>query len=115
MVPALVLPLYTWRQIETKICGNAEIDVEALKRITDCDFGYFHPMHNMFWNVVKSFSNEDRAGLLGFASGQRRLPAGVFVRHEHVHAKINIIIVIHHCGFGPLEVAGNIMCQQHQV
>jgi hypothetical protein len=75
VVPALVLPLYTWRQIETKICGTAEIDVEALKKITKCDV--HAGLSNMFWNVVKSFSNEDRAGLLGFASGQRRLPAGV--------------------------------------
>jgi hypothetical protein len=80
VVPALVLPLYTWRQIEMRICGNAEIDVDALKRI--CEFampgGDKHPVAVMFWNVVKTFSNDERAALLGFVSGRRRLPGGGF-------------------------------------
>ncbi len=81
VVPSLVLPLFTWRQIEMRICGNAEIDIEALKNITQYDMprGEQHPVAIMFWNVVKTFSNDDRAALLGFASGRRRLPAGTHV------------------------------------
>jgi E3 ubiquitin-protein ligase HECTD3 len=78
VVPSLVLPLFTWRQIEMKICGNAEIDIDALKKITQFEMpeGEQHPVAIMFWNVVQTFSNDDRAALLGFASGRRRLPAG---------------------------------------
>jgi hypothetical protein len=75
VVPQLVLPLFTWRQIEMKVCGKPEIHMKELEKCfefsseggTNCV---------MFWNIVKTFSNDDRAALLGFASGRRRLPAG---------------------------------------
>ena len=80
VVPAMVLPLFTWRQIEIKTCGNAEIDIDTLKKMTSFDMpgGENHRVAAMFWNQVKSFSNDDRAALLGFASGRRRLPAGMY-------------------------------------
>jgi hypothetical protein len=78
VVPSLALPLFTWRHIEMRVCGKAEIDMDVLKNITKFEIpgGDRHRVAVMFWNVLRSFSNDDRAALLGFTSGRCRLPAG---------------------------------------
>ena len=77
VVPSLVLPLLTWRDLEAKVCGTPIIDVEVLKKMTDHSLPRKdkHPVAVMFWQVVTGMSNSDRAALLAFASGRRRLPA----------------------------------------
>lgn len=36
VVPQAVLDLLTWQEVEKKICGDPEITVEALKRLSEC-------------------------------------------------------------------------------
>lgn len=36
VVPQAVLDLLTWQEVEKKVCGDPEITVEALKRLSEC-------------------------------------------------------------------------------
>ena len=36
VVPQAVLDLLTWQEAEKKVCGDPEITVEALKRLSEC-------------------------------------------------------------------------------
>lgn len=35
VVPQAVLDLLTWQEVEKKVCGDPEISVEALKRLSE--------------------------------------------------------------------------------
>ena len=36
VVPQAVLDLLTWQEVEKKVCGDPEISVEAIKRLSKC-------------------------------------------------------------------------------
>lgn len=36
VVPQAVLDLLTWQEVEKRVCGDPEITVEALKRLSEC-------------------------------------------------------------------------------
>ena len=92
VVPSLVLPLFTWRELEAKVCGTPIVDVEILKKMTDYNMPRKdkHPVAVMFWQVVTDMSNADRGALLAFANGRRRLPvqnSGGHLRIELLHGR----------------------------
>ncbi|CAG5132434.1 unnamed protein product, partial [Candidula unifasciata] len=80
VIPEAVLGLLTWQELESRICGEPEITVEALMKNT-----YYHHIDEddlrvkYFWSAVKNFSNEDRSRLLRFITGRRRLPVSIFI------------------------------------
>lgn len=42
VVPQAVLDLLTWQEVEKKVCGDPEISVDALKRLSECpDLNHF--------------------------------------------------------------------------
>ena len=77
VVPSLVLPLLTWRDLEAKVCGTPIIDIDMLKKITEHNLPgkEKHTIAVMFWKVVDEMTNMERAALLAFVSGRRRLPS----------------------------------------
>lgn len=57
------------------VCGQASIDFELLKRNTTYDSGdENNPTCKMFWKMLKSFSDEERALYLKFVWGRAKLP-----------------------------------------
>ena len=80
MVPIDLLSLFSWHELEDRICGTIEVDIALLKRNTKYD-GYdaFHPAVVLFWEVLESFSHAERRALLKFAWGRTRLEAGEMV------------------------------------
>lgn len=36
VVPQAVLDLLTWQEVEKRVCGDPEISVDALKRLSEC-------------------------------------------------------------------------------
>lgn len=40
VVPQAVLDLLTWQEAEKKVCGDPEISVDALKRLSECLASY---------------------------------------------------------------------------
>ncbi|XP_062872482.1 E3 ubiquitin-protein ligase HECTD3 [Trichomycterus rosablanca] len=80
VVPQAVLDLLTWQEVEKKVCGDPEISVEALKRLTryeDLDVNDARVQH--FWEALSNFTNEDRSRFLRFVTGRSRLPAPIFI------------------------------------
>jgi hypothetical protein len=68
------------QELELLISGVPEIDLEDWRRHTRY-VGLFkgldekHPVVKWFWEVLESFSHEERARLLQFSTGSSRLPA----------------------------------------
>ena len=63
------------------MCGTPVIDVALLKRITSYNSsmpdGEKHPVAALFWEVMEGLPNEDRAQVMAFAWGRRRMPPQV--------------------------------------
>ncbi|KAL8570039.1 hypothetical protein ACOMHN_036316 [Nucella lapillus] len=80
VVPEAVVELLTWQELETRVCGDPQITIEALKKTT-----YYDDMEETdirvkyFWEALKAFSNEDRSRFLRFVTGRRRLPAPLVI------------------------------------
>lgn len=36
VVPQAVLDLFTWQELEKKVCGDPEVTVDALKKLSKC-------------------------------------------------------------------------------
>ncbi len=69
------LKMISWQDLELKIVGNEEIDIERLKEMTqykNCTAN--HDVVKRFWKVLASFENEDRKLYLRFVWGRMRLP-----------------------------------------
>uniref|UniRef100_A0A1A8KF71 HECT domain containing 3 n=1 Tax=Nothobranchius kuhntae TaxID=321403 RepID=A0A1A8KF71_NOTKU len=80
VVPQGVLDLLTWQEVEKKVCGDPEITVEALKRLTrfeDLEQSDVRVQH--LWEALANFTNEDRSRFLRFVTGRSRLPAPIYI------------------------------------
>lgn len=64
-------------EVEMLVCGNPELDMDALRKVTVYD-GYTKndSAIRYFWDVVMSFSMELKKKLLLFATGSDRVPIG---------------------------------------
>ncbi|XP_031150221.1 E3 ubiquitin-protein ligase HECTD3 [Sander lucioperca] len=80
VVPQAVLDLLTWQEVEKKVCGDPEITVEALKRLTRYeDLEQNDVRVQYLWEALTNFTNEDRSRFLRFVTGRSRLPAPIYV------------------------------------
>jgi len=67
--------MVSWRFFEHRVVGMTEVSVERLKEITsyrNCSDS--HEVIKRFWQVLESFSNEDKIAYLRFVWGRTRLP-----------------------------------------
>ena len=72
-VPELVLSLMTWHELEMAVCGKPEIEIDVLKQMTTMNLpNTTTHLADMFWSVLHSFTNKDRAAFLAFACGRSR-------------------------------------------
>ncbi|XP_041961858.1 E3 ubiquitin-protein ligase HECTD3 isoform X1 [Alosa sapidissima] len=80
VVPQAVLDLLTWQEAEKKVCGDPEITVEALKRLTRYeDLEHKDGRVQYLWEALTNFTNEDRSRFLRFVTGRSRLPAPIYI------------------------------------
>lgn len=77
MVPLRALSLFTWSEAEALVAGEADVDVEVLKRHTRYEGTYTagHAVVKRFWRVLGSMTPDDRQKYLRFVWGRSRLPA----------------------------------------
>jgi len=78
VVPGAALALLTWRELELRVCGDAQLNVELLKKHTvynPVSYSHSTPVVGNFWSIIESFSEEDRARFLQFVWARSRLPA----------------------------------------
>nr|DBA17736.1 TPA: hypothetical protein GDO54_016064 [Pyxicephalus adspersus] len=80
VVPQAVLDLLTWQELEKRVCGDPEISVDALKKLTRFeDLGATDIRVQYFWEALNNFTNEDRSRFLRFVTGRSRLPAPIYI------------------------------------
>ena len=80
LVPQLGLQFVDWQEVEKLVCGTPVIDVAMLKKITSYNNmpgDEEHPVAAMFWRVMEGLSNEDKAQIMAFSWGRRRMPPQV--------------------------------------
>jgi len=75
VVPAYLLGLFSWFDLEMLVCGNAQIDVDALRKHTLYrGLSAGSPLVKNFWRAMESFNTEERQMFLRFVWGRSRLP-----------------------------------------
>mmetsp|Transcript_39042 Transcript_39042/g.63013 ORF Transcript_39042/g.63013 Transcript_39042/m.63013 type:complete len:6535 (+) Transcript_39042:430-20034(+) len=75
IVPQRLLMLFRWDELELMVCGRPRLDLALLKRMTvysDCSESDPHIQY--FWQVLESFSEEQRSEYIKFVWGRARLP-----------------------------------------
>jgi len=73
--PPFLMKIYTWKDLEYKVCGKPTIDLVHLKAITKYS-GCSEDDETVkrFWRVLETFSDEERSLYLKFVWGRSRLP-----------------------------------------
>ena len=75
ILPPLMINLIKWKDLETMVCGNPDLDVELLKSATE--YSSYSERDNVirwFWEILTEFSQNDRKSYLRFTWGRNRLP-----------------------------------------
>lgn len=75
VVPVGCFSLWSWRDLELRVCGNPKIDVKVLRRHTRYDGVNESDEHVQYlWQALESFSQQDLQRFLRFVWGRSRLP-----------------------------------------
>jgi len=77
VVPARLLELMTWQDLEWRVCGRPHVDVGLLRRHTEYSAGVNPeaPHIGYLWHTLHEFGQQDLRRFLRFAWAQERLPA----------------------------------------
>jgi hypothetical protein len=77
VIPLNQLYMFSWKQVETLVCGAADINVEILKSKTSYSgLSESDPQVKFFWEVLTEMSPKERSLFLRFVWGRSRLPSG---------------------------------------
>ncbi|RQM23718.1 hypothetical protein B5M09_003914 [Aphanomyces astaci] len=76
IVPANAVALFTPAELETRMCGRAQVDVPLLQANTeyDEDLSADDPYVMRFWRVLVDMTDDDRCAFVRFVSARSRLP-----------------------------------------
>jgi E3 ubiquitin-protein ligase HUWE1 len=74
LLPPELISLFDAQELELLISGLPEIDLDDLRANTDYH-GYEvnNPIISQFWNILKSFSKEEKALFLQFVTGTSKV------------------------------------------
>lgn len=85
VVPFDYLNLFSWKQLETLVCGAANIDIEILKVNTDYEGCTATDAHILlFWEALTEMLPKERTLFLKFVWGRSKLPSGRDWRHMKI-------------------------------
>ena len=76
IVPARLLALFTWEEIEVMVCGLRQVDVGLLRQVTEYSSGVRpeDPHVQYLWQVLEEWTDEERSMFIRFCWGRSRLP-----------------------------------------
>jgi hypothetical protein len=76
VVPACALGIFSWYELELRVCGRSEIDINLLKRNTeyDDDVSETEPAIVWLWEVLEEFDHRERCDFLRFVWARAHLP-----------------------------------------
>ncbi|TYZ60061.1 hypothetical protein PybrP1_005747 [[Pythium] brassicae (nom. inval.)] len=84
ILPVAALGLYTWSELEKRVCGVADVDVGLLQQNTeyDEDVSPQDEFVQRFWRVLAAMAEEDKRAFLRFVWARSRLPTGSAQFHQ---------------------------------
>jgi len=75
VVPAGLLRLLTWEELQSLVCGESHIDIDYLRsRTRYVNISDTAPEVKMLWTVLESMTMRERRGFLRFVWGRTSLP-----------------------------------------
>jgi len=91
IVPEQLLSILTWQELEERICGTRDIDIELLKRHTEYgpDVDQNAPHIRYLWKTLEGFTQQQLRRFVKFAFAQERLPS---TDEGFSHPKIRMLI-----------------------
>lgn len=70
--------------VELRACGTKDVEVEALKKITNSNVGDDHRVLKWFWEIFEEFSQDERRKYLKFVWGRSKIPSDTSsLRYKH--------------------------------
>lgn len=73
--PLSVMRILTWKEVEYKVCGSEDVEIERLKKITTYQgCSESDEYVERFWRVLETFSMEEKTAYLKFVWGRSRIP-----------------------------------------
>lgn len=79
IIPRELISIFDERELELLIGGIAEIDLDDLRRNTDYrNCSPADPQIKWFWEVMETFTNEQKTQFLQFVTGTARVPVNGF-------------------------------------
>ncbi|KAI9478074.1 MAG: hypothetical protein EXX96DRAFT_619024 [Benjaminiella poitrasii] len=83
------IKIFRPEEVEQLVCGSSDLDFDALEVSTVYDGGWTKDslIIKYFWEIVHSFSYEEKKKLLFFATGSDRAPIGGLSKLQFVIAK----------------------------
>ena len=75
VLPVEILTIFTGSELRDIVCGNADIDVDLLRRVVEYE-GYDESADvvQYFWETLREITNEERRAFLQFVWARNRLP-----------------------------------------
>lgn len=78
VIPVELLQLFTANELDVALCGEPEVDIDVLKRVTEYEGVSPTDRHvQYFWEALVMMSSSDRSKFINFCSGRSRLPASI--------------------------------------
>lgn len=77
VVPQRACELLTWRELEQRVCGSPQLDLDLLAKHTvyaPRKFTASSPVVVNFWRALRTFTPEEQAKFMQFAWARSRLP-----------------------------------------
>jgi len=75
VLPLNYLTLFTWREMETMICGTPQFNVDLLQECTEYSSCSPQDQHVIwFWECLRLYSDDECSAFLRFVWGRSRLP-----------------------------------------
>ncbi|KZV95100.1 hypothetical protein EXIGLDRAFT_644511 [Exidia glandulosa HHB12029] len=80
IIPKDLVSIFNEQELELLISGTPDIDVDEWRAATEYNgYSASDPVIVWWWRALKSFSRDERAKVLSFATGTSRVPLGGFV------------------------------------
>jgi hypothetical protein len=86
VVPIEILSIFTAADLDLRICGLPDVDINYLKRHTTYHVGLMETDQHIeyFWKALESLSQEELRKFIKFACNQERIPFGHPCRDEGI-------------------------------
>eukprot|EP01117_Protostelium_nocturnum_P010705 TRINITY_DN3855_c0_g1_i3.p1 TRINITY_DN3855_c0_g1~~TRINITY_DN3855_c0_g1_i3.p1 ORF type:complete len:2342 (+),score=837.04 TRINITY_DN3855_c0_g1_i3:2301-9326(+) len=81
IIPLHLLYLFSWQELEYRVCGRPGVDLQSLQEHTEyAGITAEDPHVVLFWSVLSAFTPEEQGLFLRFVSGRSRLPPEAHLR-----------------------------------